>query len=281
MTYHSDYDVYGFRRSEILPILEKHGITFESETSAQLSTGLTAAAQVPEWKQVLARRKRLSVYEAVCSMAGVDPFTQADTVERFGVNEAAYDMNKALLDEAIDDGTIPCREKKEGNFTQYFIEADDFARWCDENDIPRPLPWELKSVPVTDGRLIKQLEEANQRVEALEKTIESLRAELRRQEPGQDLAAVLDPSNDLSPIELRAALDAWRAVVADGNPRNRGAGVRNALIKWLKENQKKYGLGKGAVDRIATVANWHKRGGLPKTPIRTPPSLQNVGISKP
>lgn len=165
MTYHSDYDTYGFRKDEILPLLAKHGIALDIGHVEQRSSAQAISAQMPGWKLVLARRKRLSIFEAVCSLVGIDPFTEYETVERHGPNEAAYDMNKTLLDEAIDSGLIQSFERTEGNFTQSFIAVRDFAAWCDDLKLDWPLPWSFdKTTTSTDAELQREVTELRQQL---------------------------------------------------------------------------------------------------------------------
>lgn len=274
LTYHSDYNTYGFRLDAILPILEKHGIALDIGGSGLAFELSPTAAPYPEWKQALARRRRLSVFEAVCAMGGVDPFTEAETVENYGVNGAVYDMNKALLDEAIDDDLITSIEKREGNHTQYFIEAEGFSAWCDKRNIPRPLPWVFETAtPSTDPELRKALVDAQHEIAVLQSQVQTLKSQLAETGLGKDYSAVLDENSGYSPIEMRAALAAWLAVVSDGNPQLRGAAIKPALKQWLNEHRLDYKLGTEAIERCATVANWNKKGGAPKTPSRTVPPV--------
>lgn len=70
---------------------------------------------------------------------------------------------------------------------------------------------------------------------------------------------------DLSglPAELRAAMEAFKAV--QGDPRaTAGKSPKKALEEWLTANKPE--LSAGARERIATVANWQREGGAPKTP---------------
>jgi hypothetical protein len=65
------------------------------------------------------------------------------------------------------------------------------------------------------------------------------------------------------PEELRAAIEAFEAVHA--NPTLlRGRSPKTVLAEWLEQHQA--GLSASARDRIATVANWQREGGAPKTP---------------
>lgn len=66
------------------------------------------------------------------------------------------------------------------------------------------------------------------------------------------------------PPELRAAIEAFDAVHHD--PRaTAGKSPKKALEEWLKANKPE--LSAGARERIATVANWQREGGAPKTPV--------------
>lgn len=100
MQYHSDYNKVGFRREIILSILEKHGIILSQDSESSTTACPQRMGQAPAWKQKLALRNRLSIFEATCALAGVDPFTEEETVDNYGINVAAYEMNKVLLDEA-------------------------------------------------------------------------------------------------------------------------------------------------------------------------------------
>lgn len=65
------------------------------------------------------------------------------------------------------------------------------------------------------------------------------------------------------PPELRAAIEAFNAV--HGNLRaTAGKSPKKALEEWLTGNKPE--LSAGARERIATVANWQREGGAPKTP---------------
>lgn len=303
-TYHSDYDTYGFRKSEILPILAKHGLTLDLDQGTQASSHErgTELEQAPAWKLTLSLRTRLSVFEAVCALAGVDPFTEWETVERCGVNEAVYDMNKTLLDEVMDTGVIRTFEKTEGNETRYFVDAKDFAVWCDRLNIKRPLPWTFEKVQVTaDSELRQQnedlrrsLTEAQEKIERLDAEViglndkisrdnsrlskyeadmfrlESAIAEGQASQPAPQQAApmpdYLDPVHPRYSYRLAAAVLAWEAVTEPGN-----RGVKNAIEAWLRDHAEDLKLmnrdkpSSKAIADVATVVNWNVSGGAPKT----------------
>lgn len=65
------------------------------------------------------------------------------------------------------------------------------------------------------------------------------------------------------PDELRAAIEAFQAVHTDP-ARLRGRSPKTVLAEWLEKNKPE--LSASARERIATVANWQREGGAPKTP---------------
>lgn len=88
--------------------------------------------------------------------------------------------------------------------------------------------------------------------------------------PDELIAGFLVPANTKDveslasyPPELRAAIEAYRAVRSDPNALS-GRSPRQALERWLRENRPEI-LG-NAKKRVLTIANWSPQGGAPKTP---------------
>jgi hypothetical protein len=72
--------------------------------------------------------------------------------------------------------------------------------------------------------------------------------------------------------KLAAAIEAWTAVSGDAELR-RGKSVKQALVIWLRQHANEFGLTKEdgkpneqGIEEVAKIANWHTRGGAPKTP---------------
>jgi len=63
------------------------------------------------------------------------------------------------------------------------------------------------------------------------------------------------------PEELRAAVEAFQAVSRTFKP---GRSPKTALTEWLAKHKPE--LGSHAINRVATLVNWQKQGGAPKTP---------------
>lgn len=63
------------------------------------------------------------------------------------------------------------------------------------------------------------------------------------------------------PEELDIALQAWRAISLS----EREGPVKEQLVKWIRDNYPDQST--NSVERIATVANWDKTGGRPKSTI--------------
>jgi len=75
----------------------------------------------------------------------------------------------------------------------------------------------------------------------------------------------LDPSNPLSPEELRISAKVWEFVISNGL-HERGKTPKTAIREVLDSRPEFGHLSKDAKDRIAIVTNWNKPGGPPKTP---------------
>jgi len=80
--------------------------------------------------------------------------------------------------------------------------------------------------------------------------------------------ATVSPYRDRTRIlytpELDAALSAWEAVTSNGISAPEGVAAKTALLEWLSKERPN--LTRDARERIATVANWNKRGGATRTP---------------
>lgn len=82
----------------------------------------------------------------------------------------------------------------------------------------------------------------------------------------------LDKTNHNYAPKLAAAINAWEAVSATPDL-IRGKTVKQALLKWLRENANRFGLTKDdgspneqGIEEIAKISNWDSKGGAPKTP---------------
>jgi hypothetical protein len=179
------------------------------------------------------------------------------------------------ISEAVCGGTLP--------FVEALKECSDYNNneWTEKIEFPN-LP--------EHGSIIPHMTRINQaafRKWAGDKKILSYRQQFQKLRPiqkiidielpvntdnnsGQILAlaapAYLDPGNPLSPEELRAAHDAWKAVTERGNPKENGAAVKAAIIDFLNNHATYRSLSNGAKLRISIVANFDKKGGPPKTP---------------
>lgn len=67
-----------------------------------------------------------------------------------------------------------------------------------------------------------------------------------------------DPDSDNYPYELDVALQGWRAVTKKPE---KGTPPKEQIRNWLRSHYPD--LTKEAIERIATVCNWEKRGGRP------------------
>lgn len=88
----------------------------------------------------------------------------------------------------------------------------------------------------------------------------------------EDAPGYLDRKHPNYSPKLAAAITAWQAVNADSSLIV-GKTVKQALMKWLRENGSQFGLTKDdgnpndqGIEEISKIANWDSKGGAPKTP---------------
>jgi hypothetical protein len=109
--------------------------------------------------------------------------------------------------------------------------------------------------------LARQHEEALEHHHELEGQCRTLRARI------DDLEAVpraeMEPNSPTYPPELDWALKAWTA--AQGN-RDEEMTAKQQIIDWLEPRGPQHNLSGEAIERIATVCNWNKRGGRRRHP---------------
>lgn len=266
MTSPSDYDGYGFRTEEILPFLARHGITVGNATGSATKVGSITTIKWLDWQEKMAYQSQLSLDEAVAALTRIDP-----QHEQWASDEEQSDLARwdRILRTAINTDDLITQDNS-GSLIIYPI---DLAAWCDKKGIARPLPWNFNQPPATDPELRQALEDAQNEATELKKQIQSLTEQVAGMGLGKAYAGILDRNNEFHPPELLAAMEAWRAIVAGGNPRSLGQGVTQALQKWLRDHRNEYGLSTKAIIRLSTVANWHKEGGTPRTPSATGASL--------
>ncbi|UHL62755.1 hypothetical protein LSG25_11735 [Paralcaligenes sp. KSB-10] len=234
------------------------------------------------WKHV----EEFMVYEAALLMAQIDPYDYPDGIEQLKEWDhprwkTAKGYQRAIAT-AIARGVLTASHIHviETNYDgQSYIAKFDESRhtwadidtsgstitrqslfgWIRKQNIILILPPHKRQ---KDGEFIKAVTLASDGI--IEVSV--------KETPKIAYAPYLDENNNLSPIELRATTAAWEAVTGNGDPLITGKAVKPALRKWLTEHAAEYGgLGKEAIERCATVANWNKNGGAPKTPTRTPP----------
>lgn len=78
--------------------------------------------------------------------------------------------------------------------------------------------------------------------------------------PAQQAGELFDPQSQFYPLELDIAYRAWQAATQSMNNK---ITPKNNIKNWLETNHNS--LSTDAKQRIATVANWKKTGGAPKT----------------
>ena len=92
----------------------------------------------------------------------------------------------------------------------------------------------------------------------------ALRSSAEPPHPVELKARFQDSTNPFFAPELDVAVAAWEAVTSSGTSSPEGVAAKTAILNWLLDAYPS--LPKDTRDRIATVANWNKRGGATKTP---------------
>lgn len=244
---------------------------------------VTDLPDLSDWQKV----EVWTVDEAALLWSAIDP----DSLRNTHVN-----FNQSLLDQLFD-SVDPVRERKAKIYRRAIIEAicggtlpfaraielhDDYqnGEWGKEvlfPDLPDPEKMISSRTRVQQAAFIKWAKSKNipsyreqvTRADALAKKPEIKAIEMAAiavQPLALAAPAYLDPDNPLSPAELRAAHNAWNAITENGSHEVVGMSAKEAVLKFLNENQEYKLLSREARLRIATLTNWNKKGGAPKTP---------------
>ncbi len=183
---------------------------------------------------------RKAIIEAVCG--GTLPFSRAI--------ELHHDYQNGDWEKEVPFPDLPDPEKIITSRTR--VQQAAFMKWAKSKNIPS---------------YREQITRAN----ALAKNkefVDSLN-EISKPADTQPLAlpapSYLDPKNPRSPVELRASIEVWEIVTAEGESKN-GTATKDRLRAELDAHSEYGALSNEAKSRITTVANWNKKGGAPKTP---------------
>ncbi len=218
--------------------------------------------------------------EAAMLWAAIDPIDYTGKrLNELKVELHPVQYKKALLflraaTEAVCAGTLP--------FTEAFEEAhdNDYGAWTRKVDFP-DLP-----APTVVVEHLTRVKQAAFILWTKSKNIPSYRQSLTQSKTLQLLPTVqdehqsaqpvpllppmpayLDPSNPLSPIELRAGTEIWEIVISTG-AHEKAKSVKDAIRCALDMHPEYSLLSNEAKMRIATVVNWSKTGGATKTPTK-------------
>ncbi|HEX5208907.1 MAG TPA: hypothetical protein VFW10_14090 [Steroidobacteraceae bacterium] len=246
--YLSDFKRLGFRRSQIIPFLKEHGIDIENALEAIQSerahaTLVTEAAPAepatPDWRVLVTTWNWLNIDQCAHVMLDQNPIV--DYGLNYYDNADDWRLWRQTLQEACT--TIyPDRELRNmENKGVFQISPTDLIEWSQRNGYRCPLIPPGDPLPTTHA--------------ALKAEVERLRGELAKASTPPKEAEYLDPTHPRYAPELAAAVRVWCAVSGPAPRRT----VKQTILGWLEANEP-------AVDseRVATVANWYKKGGPAK-----------------
>lgn len=191
----------------------------------------------------------LTIVQAAILIAGADPSSITDNIERWDVEKrpAGYEAAKAALSNAL------LRGKIDGNLVPK-LEYDFNGNECGE----------LPGTVDIHSSFVK--------VEALRQWLADRGFKRGFFFPeGADRPDYLNPGSPRYAPKLAAAVHAWEQ--ASNSSLLKGKTPKKALSKWLREHAAEYGLtgedglpNETGIEEIAKVANWQPTGGAPKTP---------------
>jgi hypothetical protein len=189
----------------------------------------------------------LSVIQAALLMAGRDPSSEADEVERMAKRPPGYEAAKTAISNALRRGAIT------GRLIPLYEHDTNENAWSAVED----------SIDVSSSRV---------EVDSLRKWLASRGLKTGFFFPEErDFGDYLDPGHPRYAPKLAAAVQAWRAI--EGESAISGKSPKQALMKWLREHAADFGLAdedgkpnETGIEEVAKVANWQLTGGAPKTP---------------
>jgi hypothetical protein len=191
----------------------------------------------------------LSLVEAALLICGMEP-SKYRYVQRNKLMPSRYEAMKAALIYAVKGKRLPATPPQR---TNELGEPD----WDGATILVADLrPW-LRSRGINTGFFFPASKKPDQ---------------IRQSQEPDRVPDYLSPSHKCYSSKLAAAIDAWKAVSADAELR-RGKSVKQALVAWLEKHAAQYALAtktgkpnKQGIEEVAKIANWERKGGVPKTP---------------
>lgn len=269
----SDYDRYGFDRTELLEFLSAKGIHISGESNAAPAG---KKSEVPEWAKLSKAIKQFALHEAADILIGIDPWDQQ---WRGDNGEREFSRACATLAQAAEYGDLrPVSTDDHGNSSFNAQDLRAWAEsvgldWCIPSDTPvkAPAPADsatldrLRQLEAKNAQFVDQVErEAREHFEAENARLVEQVAELQRQL--QEATAAAQQAQPVEPEDLPDELSianiAFRAVTNGYG--DELATFRNRLGAYLDKHHPD--LGSGVKDRIITVANPDKAPGRKTRP---------------
>ncbi|WP_343739957.1 hypothetical protein [Delftia tsuruhatensis] len=179
--------------------------------------------------------------------------------------------------EAVCSGTLPFTDAWEDYMDE---QGNCWTNKVEFPNLPEPIRISAEMTRVKQAAFLKWAQSKNipsyrqslaQAAKA--RTHTTVAAEVVHPEPEVPLLgkpSFLDPSHPYHPVELRAGVEVWEAVVTTGA--HEGAkSVKDALMSALEAHPEHSKLSNEAKSRITVSANWNKKGGATKTPSKGNP----------
>jgi len=272
MIYRSDFEITGFRRSEIIPFLRRYGVDITSalQDIQRAENNVTPQPEPvetapPDWRELVTHWSTLSTSDCAQVMLDLNP--AGNQGYGFYNNDEDFNTWRKTIQNACVSGALPSMEQN----GDWYITPAALIDWCKRYSYKCPL-----RMPRDASHLVNAIAERDQ----LQREIERLQAELLEithrsdaKEHEADLlrtrvAALeaeapqyLDPTHEHYSPRLAAAVRAWESVGSGGI----NGTVKKALSEWLTKHTGDFGnLSAEEIKQCAYVANWKTSGGRVK-----------------
>lgn len=242
MTSPSDYDRIGFKVSEILPFLERCGVTLplgDGGSVPETAPHVPDEPNAPEWVKPFIPRRKISLIQAAAFLAGVDldaPVYPSDD------EQAELGRWRETLEDAIDTGEIEATTWSTDRSREQLLSHAAVRSWCKRYGYGWPIP-EADPQPATSAEALAE-------ISRLLAENERLKVELAEHKSGELMA-----DHPYWPEELGDCMSIWRAAAQRWKP-NDGKTPKTVVEEVIDELHP--GIEDAKKKRYSAVCNWDK-----------------------
>lgn len=185
MNYHSDYQNYLFKRSEVAALLESAGYPLSSLSHSTSEE----AAQPPQWMRIYAAKSALRAYEAAWIIEGKEP---PNTYPEGSVGKKAEWRALDAINDSVLAGDIVTRDTQfhiDDEPKTWLLDHQSIIEWCQRAGYEWPLSKFMQPMPKSNEKStdpespdqvasLQSQPELNQELSDLRQEVAELRAEV-------------------------------------------------------------------------------------------------------